>query len=182
MIKFTFSFENGTFEISKLKNSYSLPTQSSPTLGCLWPSCVSSSLPTSWFVFLHTMEIIPKETTVNCFQRKEARVNNPSLKSTESALPCSRERKENGNTMEVSPCWEGLWNGEECATGTPATCRDVRNALRGRLNHHKSHLLFTIEDLLSLTGQLTSRTKRKLVSSSPFHFLLSLIPATVHVT
>lgn len=102
---------------------------------------------------------------MNCFQRKEARVNVLSLKLTESALPRSRERKENGNTMEVNPCWEGLWNGEECAMGTPASCRDVRNALRGRLNHHKSHLLFTIEeDLLQLIQQLTSRTERKKVS------------------
>lgn len=148
-----------------MKNSYSRLTQSSPTLCCLWPSCLSSSLPTSSFVFLHTLGIVPKETTVNCFQRKEARVNVLSLKLTESALPRSRERKENGNTMEVNPCWEGLWNGEECAMETHASCRDVRNALRGRLNHHKSHLLFTIEeDLLQLIRQLTSRTERKKVS------------------
>lgn len=38
----------------------------------------------------------------------------------ESALPHSRERKDNGNTMEVSPSWEGLlewrgmWPGNSC--------------------------------------------------------------------
>lgn len=166
MIKFTFSFENGTFEIIKLKNSYSRLTQSSPPpFCCLWPSCLSSCLPTSWFVFLHTWGIVPKEATVNCFQRQEARVN--ILRLWRVPYHIAERERTMGTQWKLALAGKVFWNGEECGLGTPASCRDVKNALRGRLYHHKSHLLFTIEEHFfppQLTWQLTSGTERKKVS------------------
>lgn len=121
MRKFTFSFENGTFEIIKPKNSYSWLTQSSPPpVCCLWPSCLSSCLPTSWFVFLHTWGIVPKEATVNCFQRQEARVNVLSLKLWRVPYHIAERERTMGTQWKFSPSWEGLlewrgmWPGNSC--------------------------------------------------------------------
>lgn len=87
----------------------------------------------------------------------------------ESALPHSRERKDNGNTMEVSPSWEGLLEWRGMWPGNSCILQGCQECLEGKtippqipsLVYYRGTLFFFFSQL---TWQLTSGTERKKVS------------------